>query len=299
MSDQAKRMLRLAAAAEQYSTHPIAEAIVAAARNAGIDVPEAVEHKAVSGMGVLADVDGMHVKIGQRRFFENLSDDFLGHAAEIQAQGMTVALLEAGDTFAALGFRDAPRPEAKAVLLEIRGLGFNQIVMLTGDNGETAKKVAGELGITDFHAGLLPDDKERLVAEFATKSKGVLFVGDGINDAPSLARANVGVAMGGLGSDVALNAADVVLMQDNLRRLPDLVRLGRKTNATVKGNLIFAFSVVGCLTLGTVLVDALIPSMRHAVLPYAVVGHEGSTVLVILNGLRLLGGPGRSNSRAA
>lgn len=298
MSEQAKEVLLLAAAAEQYSTHPIAEAIVNAARNAGLDVPEAMEHKAVSGMGVVAVVGGRSVKIGQRRFFEDLSEDFMQHAREIQAKGMTVALLESDGVHAALGFRDAPRREAKSVLSELQGLGFKRMVMLTGDNEETAKSVAQELDVRDIRAGLLPDDKEKFVAELADTGKGVIFVGDGINDAPSLARANVGVAMGGLGSDVALNAADVVLMQDNLHRLPDLVRLGRKTNATVKGNLIFAFSVVTLLTLGTVLVDALVPSLRQAVLPFAVVGHEGSTVLVILNGLRLLGGPGQNRALA-
>ncbi|MBS1716047.1 MAG: cation-translocating P-type ATPase [Armatimonadetes bacterium] len=289
MSDQAKQLLRYAAAAEQYSTHPIAEAVLSAARAHSIDVPEATDSRAVSGMGVTANVDGTFVRIGQLQFFESLPETFLEHAKEIQAQGMTVAVLEAGERHAALGFRDKPRDEAKKVLDDLRTMGFVRTAMITGDNRVTAGVIAGELGITEVHAALLPDQKEEIVAEMS--QNGVIFVGDGINDAPSLARANVGVAMGGLGSDVALNAADVVLMQDNLKRLPDLVNLGRLTNRVIKANLFFAAGVIMLLTLGSIVIDAWLPAMRHSVLPFAVVGHEGSTVIVILNGLRLLAGP--------
>lgn len=294
MSDEAKEILRVAAAAEQYSTHPIADAVVSAARAQGIDVPEAIDQSVVSGMGVLAKVDGKALKIGQLRFFEDLSEEFLGHVRAIQSRGMTVAILEYNQVSAVLGFRDAPRSESREVLEELRSLGFNSVSMLTGDNVETATVVAKELGIQDVRAGLLPDEKESAIGQLGGTRGGVIFVGDGINDAPSLARANVGVAMGGLGSDVALNAADVVLMQDNLRRLPDLIRLGRKTNQVIRGNLIFAAGIIALLTIGSVVFDALLPSQRNLILPFAVVGHEGSTVVVILNGLRLLAGPGKS-----
>lgn len=206
---------------------------------------------------------------------------------------MTVAILEYSDLSAVLGFRDAPRSESYEVLSELESLGFNSVTMLTGDNEETARVVAKELGINDVRAGLLPDEKEAAISQLGRSGGGVIFVGDGINDAPSLARANVGVAMGGLGSDVALNAADVVLMQDNLRRLPDLIRLGRKTNQVIRGNLIFAAGVITLLTIGSIVFDALLPNQRNLILPFAVVGHEGSTVIVILNGLRLLAGPGK------
>jgi P-type E1-E2 ATPase len=290
MSEDAKRLLRVAAAAEQYSTHPIAEAIVKAARDQNLDVPEAEDNRAVSGKGVSATVDGKTVKVGQKMFFGPLPGDFLVHASEIQSQGMTVAILEYDGQYAALGLRDAPRPEAKSVLQELKSLGAISLIVLTGDNDQTAKSVANELGLTDVRAGLLPQEKEALISDLTETAKGVMFVGDGINDAPSLARANVGVAMGGLGSDVALNAADVVLMQDNLMRLPDLVRLGRKTNRIIRSNLFFATGVIAVLTFGSVLIDVAFPMIRHSILPFAVVGHEGSTVLVILNGLRLLRG---------
>ena len=295
MSEEARDILRIAASAEQYSTHPIAEAIVAAAREHGIEVPEASEQRAIAGMGVSAKVDGLSVRIGQRRFFEDngesLSPDFAVHAEELQSKGMTVAVLEYGDRWAALGMRDEPRSEAGDFLKDLDRLGISKPAMLTGDTIETAQAVAEELGIKQVHAGLLPDDKERVIAEHIDRGEQVMMIGDGINDAPSLARANIGVAMGGLGSDVALNAADVVIMQDRLSKIPQLIRFGRKTNAIIRANLIFATGVITLLTLGSMFFDTLLPQYRNLLLPIAVVGHEGSTVLVILNGLRLLKGP--------
>ncbi len=292
MSPEARQILRVAAAAEQYSTHPIAEAIVHAAREHGIEVPEAAEQRAVAGMGVTATVDGVAVRIGQRRFFESgIPEDFRIHAEEQQAKGMTVAVLEFDGHWAALGVRDEPRSEAAEFLAELRSLGLREPVMLTGDTEETAQAIAEELGISRIHAGLLPDDKERLAAQEVELGRTVMMVGDGINDAPSLARATVGVAMGGLGSDVALNAADVVIMQDRLSRIPQLIRFGRRTNAVIRANLVFATGVITVLTFGSMLFDQFWPDYRNLLLPIAVVGHEGSTVLVILNGLRLLRGP--------
>ena len=292
MSDEAKEVLRAAAAAEQYSTHPIAEAIVQAAREHGIEVPEATEQRAVAGLGVTAVVDGKKTRIGQKRFFEEgLSPEFVVHAEEQQNKGMTVAVLEYDGKWAALGLRDEPRKEAPALLASLKDLRIKNIEMITGDTPETARAVAEELGIEKVHAGLLPDDKERLVSDEVSSGRKVMMVGDGINDAPSLARATVGVAMGGLGSDVALNAADVVIMQDRLDKIPQLIRFGRKTNAVIRANLIFATGVITFLTFGSMLFDWLLPNYRNLLLPFAVVGHEGSTVLVILNGLRLLKGP--------
>ncbi len=284
LSKEASRMLRAAAAAEQYSSHPIAEAIVLAARNAGISVPEAVDQRDHAGLGVTARIDDGEVKVGQRRFFEELPSDFADHLEELQGRGMTVAVLEFDGRLAALGLRDEPRPEAASVLNELGGLGIAHIMMMTGDTIQTAKAVAAELKITDIQAGLMPQDKTELIDRMSREGHEVLMVGDGINDAPSLARASVGVAMGGLGSDVTLNAADIVLMQDRLDRLPEIIRLGRRTSSIIRANLIFAATVIICLT-----VSSLFFTLP---LPIAVIGHEGSTVLVILNGLRLLGGTG-------
>lgn len=291
MRDAARSVLRLAAAAEQYSTHPIAEAIVRAAKRQGIELPTASENFAVPGQGVRAVVDGTPVRVGQMRFFEQVPPEFASHANEMRAKGMTVAIMEAGGIYAAFGMRDIPRSDARAALDALRSLGVSRMAMLTGDNDETAHAIAKEVGIDEVRAGLLPEDKETLVAEASAKGT-VMFVGDGVNDAPSLARAAVGVAMGGLGSDIALNAADVVIVQDRLDRLPLLIRLGRKTSSIIRANLFFAAGVIFFLALATVFLDRFFPEQRTMILPLAVVGHEGSTVLVILNGLRLLRGPG-------
>jgi Zn2+/Cd2+-exporting ATPase len=291
MSDQARQVLRAAASAEQYSAHPIADAIVRAAQDEGIPIPKATEQRAVPGLGVTAVVEDKEVRIGQRRFFESLSPEFLVHAEEQQRKGMTAAVLEFDGKWAALGMRDEPRPEAEAFLDGLRKLGIEEPIMVTGDTEETAGAIAAELGLSRYHAGLFPQDKESLVSQEVDKGRTVMVVGDGINDAPSLARANVGVAMGGLGSDVALNASDVVIMEDRLDKIPRFIRFSRKTNAIIRANLVFAMGVIGFLTVGSMVFDWLYPEYRNLLLPIAVVGHEGSTVLVILNGLRLLRGP--------
>lgn len=283
MGEESRRMLRAAAAAEQYSTHPIAEAIVLAARTQGIEVPEALEQVDHSGLGVTARIDAGAVRIGQPRFFEDLPVEFEAHAEKLRGQGMTVAIMEFEGQYAALGLRDEPREEAAEVLGQLREEGIANIIVLTGDNALTARSIADELGIQDVRAGLLPQDKTSIIADLENAGQKVLMVGDGINDAPSLSRASVGIAMGGLGSDVALNAADIVLMQDRLSQLPEILRLGQKTTAIIRVNLFFAASVIIALTASSL--------FFRLPLPLAVVGHEGSTVLVILNGLRLLKGP--------
>lgn len=283
LSAEAKVMLRAAAAAEQYSRHPLAVAVTRAARDQGLDVPEAIDQRDEPGLGVEATIPEGRVRVGQRRFFPNLPEEFALHVEEIQKRGMTVAIMEFGGKFAALGLRDEPRQEAKAVIEGIRASG-REVVMLTGDTEQTARAVAEELGIREFAASMMPGDKTERIASYEDSGKPVLMVGDGINDAPALSRASVGVAMGGLGSDIALNAADIVIMQDKLAKIPQVISLGERTNRIITANLIFAASVIVALTFSSLFFK--LP------LPLAVIGHEGSTVLVILNGLRLLRGPG-------
>ncbi len=296
LSPEAKEVLQAAAGAEQHSTHPLAGAIVSAAKEAGLDVPDAFDHVVHPGLGVEAKIGGDQIRIGQRRFFEQtapLDPFFASHVEEIQRKGMTVAILEYRGTMAALGLRDAPRSNASEVIRDLHHLGVSQITMMTGDTRQTAEAVAAEVGLTDVRAGLMPADKERIIGESEDSGSRTMMIGDGVNDAPSLARASLGVAMGGLGSDVAMNAADVVLMQDRLERVPQFIKLGRKTNAIIRANLFFAGGVIAALTLGSVILSFAAPQWHRFILPFAVVGHEGSTVLVILNGLRLLRGPER------
>ena len=296
MSDAARAVLRLAAAVEQYSTHPIAQAIVLAARESGVDVPESTSHKVHSGLGVEAIVDDTKVLVGRARMFKDLGfalpGEVLGRAEEMESHGMTVAILLAGDQTAALALSDQPRPEAKAVVEQLRSMGVRRTFMLTGDSEVSARAVAAAVGIDEVHAGLYPEQKDRLIADVVGEGARVAMVGDGVNDAPSLTRAHLGIAMGGLGSDVALNSADVVLMRDRLEMIPRLVRLGRMTNRVIRANLFFATGMIVVLTVMTFVFGALFPGRENMVLPLAVVGHEGSTVIVILNGLRLLRGPG-------
>ncbi|HRJ26767.1 MAG TPA: heavy metal translocating P-type ATPase [Fimbriimonadaceae bacterium] len=286
---EAQRLLQAAAVAEQYSTHPIADAIVRAAREQELTIPEADSQSTASGLGVVATFQGQTVRVGQRRFFEGgnapIPPDFVPHIEKLQHLGMTVAVMEFEGRWAALGLRDEPRPEAKKVLDDLKALGVTEMVMITGDTPQTARAIADQVGIPEVRAGLMPDDKTRLIHQMIDENHRVMMVGDGINDAPSLSKAHVGVAMGGLGSDVALNAADVVLMQDKLERLPELIRLGRRTNSIIRANLFFAAGVILVLT--------LLSLFWTLPLPLAVLGHEGSTVLVILNGLRLLRGPSK------
>lgn len=284
----AEEMLRLAASAEKFSTHPIAEAIVGAAEAWGIQIPEAETHQAYPGLGLCASVEGRTVKIGQVRFFEDehahLPASFRQHLMEMQARGVTAVLMSAGDSWAAFGMRDEPRPDASQLVERLRAAGAGRVVMLTGDNPETARAIATAVGVDEVHAGLMPADKADLVGRWTDSGQCVMMVGDGVNDAPALTRATMGIAMGGLGSDVAMNAADAVLVQDRLERIPELMRLGRMTNRVIRANLMFASGVIVVLTICSF--------FFRLQLPVAVIGHEGSTVLVILNGLRLLRGPG-------
>jgi Cd2+/Zn2+-exporting ATPase len=287
--------LRIAASAEAFSSHPIATAIVDAANAEKLVIPIAEDHQAIPGMGIITEVEGKKVKIGQPRFFsdaeEGLPGGFREHVAEMQSRGLTSVIMRFGEQWAALGVRDEPRPAALAALKALRATTGARLVMLTGDNPQTAKAIGDELGVDEVWAGLLPADKEQKLAEWQSQGIETWMVGDGVNDAPALARASMGVAMGGLGSDVALQAADVVLVGDRLDRLPNLVRLGQRTQRVIRTNLVFAAGMITVLTVLSFVWGQLpfLTSWSATMpLPLAVVGHEGSTVLVILNGLRLL-----------
>jgi Cd2+/Zn2+-exporting ATPase len=286
---RASEFLLYAASAEQYAPHPVADALRSAARAQGLELLPAKEETTAPGMGIGAQVQGRQVYVGKVEYIKaqgvDVPEDFVEHVREFQKSGMTVALLSVGRDVAALGFMDSPRVEAENFLNSVKAIGVDRVVVLSGDTPKTVESIAGQLGISEHRGALMPNEKAEIIQEMGREGRQVMMIGDGINDAPPLAAASVGVAMGGLGSDIALNAADVVLMHDRLDRIPELIRLGRKTNGIIRANLFFATGVIVTLT-----IFSLLDMLR---LPVAVVGHEGSTVLVILNGLRVLRGPNR------
>lgn len=285
-SPAAQEIVAYAAAAERYSNHPLALALQRAAEEAGIALPDTNKSTVVPGKGIKSQIGGKSVLIGSRGLITSEGVSVPHHLEDrisrMQSDGLTASFIAIGEHVAVLGFKDTLRPGVAKVMEELRALGVKSLTMLSGDTAQTAAAVAAEAGLTEARGELLPDQKVEYVRRLA-ESGSVMMFGDGVNDAPSLAAATVGVAMGGLGSDVALNAADVVLMRDDLTMAGTLMRLGRRTNAIIKANLFFAAGVVIALT-GFSLAGQL-------PLLLAVVCHEGSTVVVILSGLRLLKGP--------
>jgi len=296
-------LLGLVAAVQARSEHHLARATVDGAEERGLDVPEARGFHAVAGKGVRATVPtatvssgidaDVTVHIGNRSYFETVLGDRtvdglesgLDRLETLESEGKTSVLVarESGDGVRVLGwlaYTDTVRPGAAEMIERLRELGIGHVVMLTGDNERVAERIAEEVGIDEVQAELLPEEKVATVEELVERHEGVAMVGDGVNDAPALATADLGVAMGGAGTDVALETADVVLMGDDIGKVPYVVGLGRKTRRTLAVNLAIAFGAIA-LMVGTIL-------LRGIPLPLAVVGHEGSTVVVSLNGLRLL-----------
>jgi len=279
-----RALISVAAGAEALSAHPIARAIVEGAKGRDIAPVAAVDLTAVHGKGLRATVGGDVVVIGNAAMLAaeriEISDE--GHAAAkaMQKEGQTTMIVAlSGRVLGVLGVADAMRQEAKEAIAELARLGVERTVMLSGDTTEVARAVGARLGITDIRAPLMPEGKVAALKELS-RTGGVAMVGDGVNDAPALASSSVGVAMGGAGSDVALETADVVLMSDDLRRLPFAVGLARAGAAAIRQNLIVSLGVSAIL-----IVAAIAGWVRIA---EAVIIHEGSTLLVVANGLRLL-----------
>ncbi|GGT55779.1 metal-transporting ATPase [Streptomyces kurssanovii] len=271
-------VLTLAAAAEHHSEHPLGRAVVTAARERGLRLPEARQFESAPGRGVSAHVSGRAVRVGSPAAL--LTGDS-AEATAMEADGRTAVVVEVdGEPVAVLAVEDRLRhgaPEAVAALARLTGAGPT---LLTGDNPRAAARVAGEVGITDVRAALLPQDKVAAVQEWERAGDRVLVVGDGVNDAPALAAATAGVAMGRAGSDLALESADAVVVRDEAAAVPAVVALSRRARRLVVQNLVIASVCIGVLVVWDL--------AWHLPLPLGVAGHEGSTVLVGLNGLRLL-----------
>lgn len=233
----ADAVLALAASAERYSEHPLAEAVRAGARVKGLALSEPRDFAAIPGEGIRAVVDGINIAIGNRRMVPAAAS--LAVLAELERAGKTTLIVARdGEPVAVLAASDTVRPEVPAALEQVRALGIKHIELLTGDNERVAATLAGQLGVK-YRAGLLPEDKIAIVREYQAQGRTVVMVGDGVNDAPALAQANVGIAMGAAGTDVALEAAHMALMRDDWTLVPDVFRIARRTMRTVKMNLAF------------------------------------------------------------
>ncbi len=279
-------LVRLTASVEAFSEHPLGDAIVKAAEEMGLSLSELEGFSSEPGKGVEGTVDGLRVRVGRRRWVEEgvgaaLPHDlatWAAHEERIAATPVFVAV--EGRHAGALAIADRPRPRVREAMDALRRAGIRHLVMLTGDDEATARAVAGEVGVDDVRAELFPDDKSRVLEKLRKRHGPVAMVGDGVNDAPALAAADVGIALGAAGTDVALETADVVVMGEELGGLAHAVELSTRARRVVRQNLVFAVSVMVVL---------IILALGGWIgLTAGVVGHEGSTVVVVFNGLRLL-----------
>ena len=285
-------LLSVAAAVESRSEHPLAQAIIAEAKARGLALPNVTDFEALPGRGIEAQVDHAAVRLGNINFLSEqnpLPESLAARHAALEAQGKTVigvvrdgqcagcgACEGRGDWMGLIALADAIRPEARAIVAQLHDMGI-ATAMLTGDNQCVAQNIAAQLGIKRVHAELMPEDKVKAIQQIEAEFGAAAMVGDGVNDAPALATAAVGIAMGAAGTDVAMETADLVLMGDRLELIPFAINLSRKARRVVWLNLAFAISVIVVLIIGTFAIS--LP------LPFGVLGHEGSTVIVVLNGL--------------
>jgi Cd2+/Zn2+-exporting ATPase len=281
-----EELLRVAIAVEKLSDHPLAAAVVEGGQERLKSDSDLQAHdvQSITGRGVKATIDSQPVYIGKDRLFNevegpSLPDALRQSTEDLKAGGRTTMVVRYGDTYlGVLGLMDTPRDAAKDVIKRLKELGVERMIMLSGDNQQVADAVAKEVGIDEAIGDLMPDDKVEAIKKLSRQG-GVAMVGDGVNDAPAMASATVGIAMGAAGSGVALETADVALMADDLNHLPFAVGLSRKTSRIIRQNLWFSLGMVAFLIPATVL---------GLQMGAAVSFHEGSTILIIFNALRLL-----------
>lgn len=286
-----ERLLVWAAVAEAGSEHPLSKPLVEAARQvmkeraAGELLPRPTRFEALAGNGVRAEYDGHSIAVGSARFLDSLGIPFSetqkARVDALRHGGKTVVLLALDNGLGgAFGMTDTVRPAAKPALERVRKTGVTRIAMLTGDNPETAAEVARSVGITDVRAGLLPEQKLDAIRRMRAEGEVVAMVGDGVNDAPALAAADIGIAMAAAGSGVAIETADIALMTDDLARVPEAIALSRKTLRVIRQNLMIALLTVGGLIAGVIL--------GRVDMAGGMFLHEASVLIVILNAMRLL-----------
>jgi len=272
------QVLALAAAVEATSTHPIAQAITRAATDRGLTLQPATDAKTLPGIGAHATIDSRHIRVGRPD-----PETAQSRLTSIEQAGLTpVAVTDNGQLIGLLGLADQLRPDAAPAMQSLRQLGIRHTVMLTGDHPRVASAIATQLGITDVHAGLLPHDKTTHI-QALRESARVAMVGDGVNDAPAMATADIAIAMGAASTDVALETADVALMADDLTRLPAAIHLARRARANINQNIVLSLATI------TVLVVAALAGAFS--LTEGIILNEGTALLIIANGLRLLRRP--------
>jgi Cd2+/Zn2+-exporting ATPase len=279
-----KVMLRVAAALESQSSHPLAVAIVEYVRSQGLDIPTAQDVRALQGRGAQGTIEGRPYWLGSHRHLEEIGLETPEvHACLVaqESKGRTLVAIGTDDELMGLiALADALRPETRETLRQLRLAGVEHLVMLTGDNRGTAESMATQAGIPELRADLLPEDKVKAVEALVAEHGQVAMVGDGVNDAPAMARASLGIAMGAMGSDAAIETADIALMNDDLTRLPWLIHHSRRTLKVIHQNITFALAVKAIFVILTL--------MGHASLWSAIAADMGASLLVIFNGLRLL-----------
>lgn len=279
-SPSSREILELAASLEAMSEHPIAKAIVEEAALEGVPIRNMSDFQTMRGKGVRGRIDGREIVVGKLDLFENISKNILESLHSLEQQGKTCILVGTPkEAFGVIALQDDIRDDASAAIRNLRMQGF-QVALISGDNEETTSTISKKLGITHYHASILPDEKAEEVAHLKSKYGNVVMVGDGVNDAPALAKANVGIAMGGLGSDVSIETADVVLMKDDLSKLPYVAHLSQETLRVVKENIAASIFVKGAFAV------LAFPGLVSLALAVAI-GDMGLSLAVILNAMRL------------
>ena len=279
-------VLSLAAGAESRSAHPLAQAVVRSAQTKGVAASVMDEVESLTGRGLRAVTMGKTIWVGNQKLMDEagviLAADAMQKAQSLQESGKTLFWVAENKTAIGLiALSDTLRKEAASTMSALKKIGVEHTIMLTGDNARSASAIAAEVGLTEFRADLMPEDKLTIIRELVKQYGQVAMIGDGVNDAPALANATVGIAMGGAGTDVALETADVALMGDDLSKLPFAVGLGRATRNIIMQNLFISLGVIALL---------IATSLTGIVsIGIAVIFHEGSTLVVVANALRLLG----------
>jgi Cd2+/Zn2+-exporting ATPase len=280
-------LLELAAAVQTHSDHPLARSVVKEASVRGLNAlrNEVVEVQSHHGLGIHANVDGAWTGIGREKLFEQhdvaIPPALAAQVAAQREKGQSVFIVIAKDRgiFGCIGVRDRIREEAANAISQLKHLGIRETLLLTGDNPQVGRAIGSLVGVDSVEANMLPEEKEQELRRRVNQGQRIAMVGDGVNDAPALASATLGIAMGGAGSDVALEVADVVLMADDLSGLPKAVRISQLAARRIRQNFAIAFCMIAVL---------LIATTFNLPLSLGVVGHEGSTVVVAFNGLRML-----------